>query len=67
MAGVESPLRVRIANAICVIRRVVGAPDYDAYLAHCLSRHPGVPPLTREAFMRERLDARYSRAGSRCC
>ena len=55
-----------------VLRAVVGAPDYDAYVAHCRARgaagaQAGAPVLDRAAFERERLAARYDRPGSRCC
>lgn len=48
-----------------VLRAVVGAPDYEGYLAHC--RAASAPALDRAAFERERLAARYNRPGSRCC
>jgi uncharacterized short protein YbdD (DUF466 family) len=50
-----------------VCSRVVGAPDYEAYLAHFATSHPGQVPLSEDAFVRERLDARFSRPGARCC
>jgi len=49
------------------IRRVIGAPDYDAYLRHARARHPLDVPLSREEFVRRRLEDRYTRPGSRCC
>jgi uncharacterized short protein YbdD (DUF466 family) len=54
----------RVGN---VIRKIIGAPDYDAYLAHVCERHPERTPLTEDEFRREWLSARYSRPGSRCC
>ncbi|MHB1312573.1 MAG: YbdD/YjiX family protein [Gemmatimonadaceae bacterium] len=50
-----------------VIRQIIGAPDYAAYLAHVREQHPDRTPMTEEEFRRERLTARYSRPGSRCC
>lgn len=50
-------------------RLVVGIHDYEYYLDHMRSRHPGVTPLSREAFYRYCLEARYpsaERAGSSC-
>lgn len=52
---------------IAALRAIVGAPNYDRYLRHMRARHPDRPVLSRAAFERERLDARYSRPGSRCC
>ena len=57
----------RLHRVARVLRVVIGVPDYDRYLAHVRRRHPGRTPLTREAFLAERLEARYSRPGSRCC
>lgn len=54
----------RIAHAL---RRIVGAPDYASYLAHMRRHHPGVQPLARADFERQRLAARYERPGTRCC
>jgi uncharacterized short protein YbdD (DUF466 family) len=48
-------------------RAIAGVPDYDRYLAHMRLHHPGDPPLTPEAYARDRLEARYSRPGARCC
>jgi uncharacterized short protein YbdD (DUF466 family) len=50
-----------------LVRRVIGAPDYELYLSHLRRRHPEVTPLTREAFARDALARRYDRPGSRCC
>ena len=56
-----------IAAAARVIRQIIGVPDYERYVAHHRAVHPGCEPLPREAFMRERLEARYNRPGSKCC
>jgi uncharacterized short protein YbdD (DUF466 family) len=60
-------LALRLRAAARVLRTLMGAPDYERYVAHVRARHPGAEPLSREAFVRERLEARYSRPGSRCC
>ena len=61
----------RLAAAAAALRRVlhqvIGAPDYERYVAHVRECHPEREPMTREEFARERLEARYSRPGSRCC
>ena len=56
-----------VQRAACVVRRVIGAPDYDSYLAHVARRHPGCRPLSRDEFARDALARRYDRPGSRCC
>ncbi|MDQ6635678.1 MAG: YbdD/YjiX family protein [Gemmatimonadota bacterium] len=50
-----------------VVRRVIGAPDYEGYLAHVRDAHADDAPLTREQFARDALARRYERPGSRCC
>ncbi|HEX7019185.1 MAG TPA: YbdD/YjiX family protein [Gemmatimonadaceae bacterium] len=50
-----------------VLRRVIGAPDYDRYVAHVRTRHPWATPMTRDEFTRQRLADRYERPGARCC
>jgi uncharacterized short protein YbdD (DUF466 family) len=59
--------REAIDRAACVLRRVIGVPDYDIYLTHLRAHHPGAEPMTREEFTRQRLTDKYSRPGSRCC
>jgi uncharacterized short protein YbdD (DUF466 family) len=54
-------------RAAAVLRCVIGAPDYERYLAHVARCHPDVPPLSRDEFVRDALARRYDRPGSRCC
>jgi uncharacterized short protein YbdD (DUF466 family) len=56
-----------LRRASSALRAIVGAPDYDRYLAHMRDRHPGRPVLSRPDFERQRLDDRYTRPGNRCC
>ncbi|NUO37505.1 MAG: YbdD/YjiX family protein [Gemmatimonadaceae bacterium] len=56
-----------LARAGWVIRRVLGAPDYAAYVEHVHRVHPDRTPLTADAFARDALARRYDRPGSRCC
>ena len=56
-----------LERAARAVRTMVGAPDYDAYVAHVRERHPDACPLTREQFVDARLRARYERPGARCC
>jgi uncharacterized short protein YbdD (DUF466 family) len=49
------------------LRQVVGAPDYERYVAHVRLRHPGSDPISVEEFCRARLEERYNRPGARCC
>jgi uncharacterized short protein YbdD (DUF466 family) len=50
-----------------LLRRIIGAPDYAAYRRHVAVCHPGTEPLTEPEFLEERLQARYSQPGNRCC
>lgn len=59
--------RDRIERAACVVRRIIGVPDYERYVAHVNAHHPGTEPLSEEEFVRQRLADRYSRPGTRCC
>ena len=56
-----------LTQAAQVVRRVIGAPDYERYLAHMRDRHPDCTPLSREQFIAASLSARYDRPGNRCC
>jgi uncharacterized short protein YbdD (DUF466 family) len=59
--------RVRVVNAGAIVRRIIGAPDYDRYVAHLRDHHPGATPMTYDEFARQQMADRYSRPGTRCC
>jgi uncharacterized short protein YbdD (DUF466 family) len=67
MRSILQGLSVRVERAGAIVRRIIGAPDYERYLAHVARRHPDATPLDREAFARDALARRYDRPGSRCC
>jgi uncharacterized short protein YbdD (DUF466 family) len=50
-----------------VLRRVIGAPDYERYLLHVRRAHPGTTPLSREQFVNDAMARRYGKGASRCC
>ena len=56
-----------VEKVLAVVRRVVGAPDYDLYLRHMAVKHPDCKPLSEREFLDERLHARYEKPGARCC
>ena len=60
-------IRARVAHVGAVVRRLIGAPDYERYVAHVTRHHPGDVPLSRSEFVRARLDERYAKPGARCC
>ena len=50
-----------------VVRTIIGAPDYERYVAHVRECHPDRQPMTRDEFAKSRLEARYNQPGNRCC
>lgn len=66
-ARTASRLRHRVAAAAAALRRVLGVPDYERYLAHMRRHHPAEPLLSADEFARDFLERRYNRPGSRCC
>jgi len=66
-AVVRSGLSGRLRGALRVVRAIIGAPDYERSLAHMREHHPECQIATRDEFMRQRLESRYSRPGARCC
>jgi uncharacterized short protein YbdD (DUF466 family) len=56
-----------LRRVAAVVRRMIGVPDYDTYLAHMRQRYPECTPIDQKTFERERLTARYKSTGSRCC
>jgi uncharacterized short protein YbdD (DUF466 family) len=65
----EASIAVRRVSArvLAAVRRIVGVPDYDAYLVHHRLHHPGDESLSQDAFMRKCWEDRYARPGNRCC
>ena len=62
-----SAFAARLQRALRVLRTIIGAPDYERYVAHMGDHHPGCEVVSRDEFIRQRLESRYSRPGSRCC
>jgi uncharacterized short protein YbdD (DUF466 family) len=60
-------IRNAVRRAAGVVRRVIGAPDYERYVAHVRACHPGMTPMSQVEFERARLEQRYSQPGQRCC
>jgi uncharacterized short protein YbdD (DUF466 family) len=47
--------------------QVFGIPDYERYVSHIASHHPGDPVLSRREFCARAIDRKYARNGPRCC
>jgi uncharacterized short protein YbdD (DUF466 family) len=63
----KSGVRYVMQRGIALLRRIIGVPDYDAYLAFMRRRYPDCTPIDRHTFERERLSSKYTRPGTRCC
>lgn len=63
----RSELARTMTRVLATLHRIIGAPDYEGYLAHHRARHPEGAPLSRDEFARQRLEDRYARPGARCC
>jgi len=63
----QAPFLTRLQRALRVLRTIIGEPDYDRYVAHMQSHHPGCAVASRDEFMQQRMENRYSRPGARCC
>ena len=57
----------RIQNCLTDFRRVVGMPDYPAYLRHLQSTHPAWPIPSEREFFELYLRTRYGDGPTRCC
>jgi uncharacterized short protein YbdD (DUF466 family) len=56
-----------LQRVAAIIRRIIGAPDYQGYLDHMQRCHPDRAPVGKREFEQQRLDARYNTPGNRCC
>ena len=65
--GHASGFRDAVSRALRTVRTIIGAPDYDRYLEHMRDHHPDCDVASRDEFMRQRLETRYSKPGARCC
>jgi uncharacterized short protein YbdD (DUF466 family) len=54
--------------AVRTARLMIGIPDYETYVAHRRSHHPGEPIMCYEEFFKECQKLRYAGKGRfRCC
>jgi uncharacterized short protein YbdD (DUF466 family) len=62
---------VRARSAASQIRagwlRILGAPDYRAYLAHHAANHASSRPLSEREFVASYIERRYNGRGARQC
>ena len=65
-----SRLRALYRRATQTALLMIGVPDYDTYVQHRKTFHPGEPIMTYEEFFFERQKARYTVSKDRlkgCC
>jgi len=55
------------SRSASVVRAVLGVPDYERYLAHMRSVHPGDRVMSETEFKHTRMSDRYNGPGSKCC
>ncbi len=67
LARCAAAVRFLVRRCLCVVRQVVGAPDYERYLEHHARCHPGVAPLDRRGFYAEFVTRRFAPGPTRCC
>ncbi len=60
-------LEAGLASIAQAIRAMLGAPDYERYVEHVRVAHPECEPMPRNEFMKDRMNDRYNRPGTRCC
>jgi uncharacterized short protein YbdD (DUF466 family) len=63
----ETGLKAALERIGTVVRRIIGAPDYERYVLHVRECHAGQVPMTRAEFEKSRLEDKYNRPGQRCC
>jgi uncharacterized short protein YbdD (DUF466 family) len=63
-------VRTTTRLSVQAARLMVGVPDYQTYVEHRRTQHPGLPVMTYEEFFLERQSARYAIGNGRfrgCC
>ncbi len=68
--GIFKSARTFAKGIASTARLMVGVPDYEAYVRHRQTMHPGEAVMSYEDFFRERQASRYGTNGgkiSRCC
>jgi uncharacterized short protein YbdD (DUF466 family) len=57
----------RTRQLLRLVRRILGMPDYEAYVAHLRAVHPGCPLPSERQYFEEFVRAKYSGGPTRCC
>ena len=68
MIVIPSGARDRWRELASTIRRIVGMPNYDAYVAHLRAHHPESAIPNEKEYYDLYLEGKYNGGpGSRCC
>ncbi len=57
----------RLRAALTAFKRIVGMPNYEAYVEHMRERHPECRVPSEREYYDEYLKGRYGGGFSRCC
>jgi uncharacterized short protein YbdD (DUF466 family) len=57
----------RIQRFACMLRRLAGMPDYQAYVEHLRLHHPESPVPSEREFFTLYTESRYAAGPTRCC
>ena len=60
-------VRTVVRRCPCVLRQIIGAPDYERYLEHHARCHAGTEPLGRRAYYADFVSWRFGPGPTRCC
>ncbi len=63
----RSAIEAALRRFLGTVRQVVGAPDYERYLRHHATRHPGEVPLSPRAYYADFVTRRFGSGPTRCC
>ena len=64
---ITSLLAARFSKLVAGFKRVVGMPDYAAYVAHLRAVHPDAPVPSEREYFDAYLKGRYESGPTRCC
>jgi uncharacterized short protein YbdD (DUF466 family) len=60
-------LNMFFSRTASFVRAVLGVPDYERYLTHMRSAHPGDRVMSETEYRVTRMNDRYNSTGSKCC
>ena len=60
-------LASRCSKLISSFKRVIGMPDYAAYVQYFRAAHPEAPVPTEREYFDEFVAVKYAGGASRCC